>query len=353
MQDAGATRSSPPSGVTVAVLTYRRNAELAALLPLLVQELRGCPCAGQVLVVDNDPAAGAREVVTAQALDDVRYVWEGEPGIAAARNRALSEASYDLLVFIDDDERPVPGWLTLLLQAAAGSGAAAVVGPVVSEFAAPPSPFVVSGGFFDRRRLPSGTRVQVAASNNLLLDLAVVRRLGLAFDARFGLTGGSDYLFTRQLHLAGEQIVWCDEAVVVDVVPPERSRAAWVLRRAFRTGNGSAVIEVDLAAAGPARARERARQAGAGLARVLGGTAKAATGVLTGSLPLRASGARNVARGLGLLAGAAGSLYGEYSRPRETSPAATSPAVAGAPAAGSAPAVPTAPGVPTTPAGPP
>lgn len=325
-----ATAGAPGSAVsvTVAVLTYRRNAELAALLPRLVAELRACGSPGRVLVVDNDPGAGAGEVVETCGWPEVRYVWEAEPGIAAARNRALTEAEDDVLVFIDDDERPVTGWLRLLLDAYARSRPAAVVGPVVSEFAGEPSAFVLAGGFFDRRRMPTGSRVSVASSNNLLLDLAVVRRLGLSFDQRFGLTGGSDYLFTRQLHLAGEVLEWCDEAVVVDAVPPERSRPAWVLRRAFRTGNGSAVIEIDLAAPGRARARVRAQQVAAGLARVLGGSVKCCTGVASGSLPLRAHGARNLARGAGLLAGAAGIVYGEYRRPRPAPTTAERPVLA-------------------------
>jgi succinoglycan biosynthesis protein ExoM len=304
------------TAVTVAVLTYRRNAELAALLPTLVAELRACGFPGRVLVVDNDPGAGAREVVEEYGWEELHYVWEAEPGIAAARNRAMAESEDDVLVFIDDDERPVTGWLGLLLAAYTRSRASAVVGPVVSEFVGEPSDFVIAGGFFDRRRMPTGSRVSVAASNNLLLDLAVVRRLGLTFDRRFGLTGGSDYLFTRQLHLAGEVLEWCDEAVVVDVVPPERSRPGWVLRRAFRSGNSSAVIEIDLAAPGWARARVKAQQLAAGLVRVLGGLVKCCAGAVSGSLRLRAHGARNLARGAGLLAGAAGIVYGEYHRPK-------------------------------------
>ena len=54
--------------------------------------------------------------------------------------------------------------------------AAAVVGPVRSDYARDPSPWVQAGRFFDRRRLPTGTPVEVAATNNLLLDLHEVRR---------------------------------------------------------------------------------------------------------------------------------------------------------------------------------
>ena len=90
-----------------------------------------------VLVVDNDPDGGARETAS-QFGGGIAYVHEPTPGIAAARNRALAESvDFDLLVFIDDDERPTTGWLTSLLATRLRTGADGVVGPVVSTFAAP------------------------------------------------------------------------------------------------------------------------------------------------------------------------------------------------------------------------
>ena len=96
----------------------------------------------------------------------------------------------------------------------------------MSRFAETPDPWIAAGRFFDRRRLPTGTDLEVAATNNLLLDLAVVRRLGLRFDAAFGLSGGSDTLFTRELVASGERMVWCDEAIVYDIVPTDRAHAS-------------------------------------------------------------------------------------------------------------------------------
>ena len=56
-----------------------------------------------------------------------------------------------------------------------------------------------------------GTRVTVAATNNLLLDLPPIRAHGLDFDERFGLSGGSDTLFTRKLAKLGRLMLRCDE----------------------------------------------------------------------------------------------------------------------------------------------
>lgn len=233
----GAAAPAGPLTVTLAVLTFRRPTDLDAVLPLLVEQAaaQGDAYEVGVLVVDNDPGGGARTQVEAFARTAtgggtsgiaVRYAHEPVPGISAARNRALTEAGTRLLVFIDDDERPSERWLSLLLAQRERDEPAAVVGSVVSTYDVEPDAWVRAGGFFTRRRLTSGTRVDVAATNNLLLDLDVVRRLGLSFDLAFGLGGGEDMLFSRQLRARGGQIVWCDEAVVTDVVPAERSAAA-------------------------------------------------------------------------------------------------------------------------------
>jgi len=138
----------------------------------------------------------------------LRYVIEERPGVAAVRNRALDETGgRDLLVFIDDDEEPEPGWLAALVGLWASTGCQAVAGPVIPAYEVEPEAWVRQGEFFVRRTWPTGTVRPVAASNCLLLDLGFVRRAGLRFDEAFGATGGEDTLFT----------------------PPARARAAEVL----------------------------------------------------------------------------------------------------------------------------
>ncbi len=305
--------------VVVAVLTYRRPTDLAALLPDLVDQACSVGADCRLLVVDNDTTGSARALVQgwADATHGVRvdYAHEPRPGIAAARNRALDEAgTAELLVFIDDDERPAAGWLAALLDVRSATGATGVVGPVVSEFAVAPGPWLTAGRFFDRHRWATGTRLEVAATNNLLLDLHQVRRLGLRFDERFGLTGGSDTLFTRQLVQRGGVLVWCDEALVVDRVPAERLTRRWVLQRAYRSGNSWALTTLVLAGTHRGALGHRLALVREGLVRALGGGAEAMLGGLLGNPAHSARGRRTLARGTGMLAGATGRTYAEYAR---------------------------------------
>jgi hypothetical protein len=295
------------------MLTYRRPEGLAEAIGMLRTQLDLVPGA-RLLVIDNDEQPSASSAVAEAAGGDVRvvYVHEPTPGIAAARNRALEEAGPEaVVVFIDDDEQPSEKWLPTLLGCWEETGAAAVVGPVISRFDGTPDPWIDAGGFFRRLRHPTGTVVTTAATNNLLLDMAQVGEL--RFDLGFGLSGGSDTVFTRTLSATGGRIVWCDEAPVRDLVPAERATREWVRARAFRIGNSDSRAQVHLAPAG-GRPIARLRASGRGLVRVLGGSARLVLGRLAGSTTHHARGTRTFLRGLGMLRGAWGSYVSEYAR---------------------------------------
>ncbi|WP_116116020.1 glycosyltransferase family 2 protein [Austwickia chelonae] len=303
--------------VVVAVPTYRRNDHLTELLPLLVEQIRDLDegTTGRVLIIDNDPDRGAAPVVEAAALPGVTYVSEPTPGIASARNRALAaSADDDVLAFIDDDERPHPFWLALMVRTWLSTGAAAVAGRVLADYPDDLDPWVLTGGFFERRTWPTGTLVQAAPTSNLLVDLGVVRRMGLVFDVRTGMTGGEDTLFTRTLTAAGEQIVYCEEAAVVDQVPGSRANRRWVLTRAFSHGNSTGLLDTGFPGGSVSPVR-RVQVGAGGLVRGVVGTARACAGFVCRRPEHQAKGLRLAARGLGIAVGASGRVFLEYARP--------------------------------------
>ncbi|SFC27374.1 Glycosyltransferase, GT2 family [Nocardioides terrae] len=302
--------------ITVAVLTYRRPAALAEALLGIIEQVDQVP-ESRLLVIDNDQEPSAERVVAAVTAEHPRvfYVHEPRPGIATARNRAMIECgAQDLLVFIDDDERPAERWLIGLVSTWDRYRAPAVVGPVVSTFPGPLDPWITAGGFFNRARRPTGTLVGTAATNNLLLDLAQIRPLSLAFDESFGLSGGSDTVFTRQLVAKGGRIVWCDEALVFDAVPSDRTTRRWVTARVARMGNSDARAAVYLADRGPGRALARVAQTVRGCVRVAAGLGRMVYGRVIRSITHDARGTRTMLRGAGIIRGAWGSVVYEYRR---------------------------------------
>ena len=312
--------------VRVSVLTYRRNDDLRGLLPMLAEHVSeanalrpdsGATFRAGVLVVDNDPAGGAASVEEL-AAEHVRYVHEPVPGIAAARNRALDEAPADaLVVFIDDDERPEEHWLVRLLTTWDEHRPAAVGGPVEAVLDGPIDPWIEAGRFFHRafrEGLRTGQSVLVAPTGNILLDMSRINAHRLRFDSSLGLAGGEDTLFTRQLVESGEQIVWCQEAVALDPVPPDRLTRRWVVRRVFFVSNASISASIRLAGTLRERWRVRARYLGTGSARVVLGALQAAAGTVLFQRRIQARGVSKFVRGLGAVAAVIGLRFEEYRR---------------------------------------
>jgi glycosyltransferase involved in cell wall biosynthesis len=298
----------------IAVLTYKRPDDIKLALETLSIQAESVPYRIGILVIDNDPEGGAETTVRPFVGDRVRYVHEPKPGIAAGRNRALMEsADWPVLIFVDDDEVPTERWLEHLLDTYSNTHAAAVVGPVVSEYAHDLDPWMLGGRFFDRRRMATGTPVQAAATNNLLLDLDQLKSMGVVFDERYGLSGGSDTLFTRQIVGNGGAMVWCDEAIVIDRVPAERLTREWVLQRAFRSGNSWSRTGLELSHGG-GRVAVRVRSVAAGIGRMGAGGLQFVLGWTTRNVAHKARGARTVMRGAGLASGAFGHVYSEYKR---------------------------------------
>jgi glycosyltransferase involved in cell wall biosynthesis len=325
---AQSTDGDAPS-IVVAIPTYRRAERLAALLPLVGAQLSEL-CAemlvsrGGIVVVDNDDAGSARAVVEpSYAGIPALYAVETTRGIPAVRNRALDEsAGFRLLAFIDDDELPLAEWLRALVATwQEYDHPAAVMGRVVSIFAADVDPWVKSCGLFQRPERPTGTEISVAATGNLLLDLDQIRASGVRFDESIGLGGGSDTLFSMALKRTGARMVWCNESVTEDTVEIERQTRAWALKRAYSHGNVTVRVRLRLEPSAAARAAIRLTCVAGGAARAVVGGGRNVYGWLVRSERHRARGLRLVYRGAGMVAGGLGRSYAAYAR-AESLPAA-------------------------------
>lgn len=304
--------------VRIAVPTFRRPEGISRLLTALMPQVTEANEAGNysasVIVIDNDPEASARSLVEAFG---VAYLHEPRPGIAAVRNASVA-ASVDqtALILLDDDEVPAEDWLNELVTAYIRTGADGVAGRVVTLFPDATPAWVFAAGAFVRPTRVDGQRMNEAASNNLLLDVSAILRSSLSFNEEFGLTGGSDSLFTREFTAWGADLRWCETALVFEQEDPDRFTRPWVLMRAFRAGNTAVRVDRALARNPLQRIIMSTRRLAHGALFVLAGYARAAWGIVTRSLVHRARGERRAVRGLGMVAGAFGYAFNEYGRRR-------------------------------------
>jgi len=101
--------------LTVAIPSYRRPADLRRALEALTRQER--PVDEVVVVARKDDTGThsvAGEFVGLLPLD-LQLV--EKPGVVEAYNRAMDEATGDILSFIDDDAAPYPDWARRIVQA--------------------------------------------------------------------------------------------------------------------------------------------------------------------------------------------------------------------------------------------
>lgn len=300
----------------ICICTCERPAGLARLLKALDQQRLGdlAETALRILIVDNGRSRAAVPVVEAYRATGrfpVTYTREETRGLAAVRNRSLEAAAAvgaDWIALIDDDEFPDRDWLRNLLGTALRSGVAACVGPVVPFFDRVPPAWAVAGGFFTKRLDVRDGFVADGHTCNALLDLRVIRALGLSFDMRFNTMGGEDTYFFHALLRAGHRIAWAESALVYDSIPTHRMRVRWLLARWYRSGS----VEAYLGRHRPETVSGRLANAGRGLARLAGGLLRLGIAGLSLKPANLISGAYTLCRGAGLIAAVFGLSYREY-----------------------------------------
>jgi len=208
----------------------------------------------EVIVVDNDNRRSAEDIVRLyQRLNTRRIVYDCEPiqNIALARNRAILNATGNLIAFMDDDEFPVEDWLVNLYRTMKKYQSDGVLGPVIPFFPQEAPQWLRVSKVCDRRRLQTGTLLtdRDTRTGNVLLNRRILPKDGNWFNPVYGLTGGEDQDFFRRQINSGGTFVWCDEAEVYETVPEERWRASFHLTKNSRAGTlyGEALRQFGLA----------------------------------------------------------------------------------------------------------
>jgi N-acetylglucosaminyl-diphospho-decaprenol L-rhamnosyltransferase len=206
--------------VSVLIVAWNSGAELRRTLPPLLRELRE---GDELIVVDNDSpddsAAVARELAPAAKI----VTMGRNRGFAGGADVGASAATGDLLVILNPDAMPLPGWGEAIRRPwLEGRGWSAWQGLVAGEDAATinsagnPVHFtgIVWAGLHDEplSAAPGPGPVTAASGACLAVPLEVWRRLG-GFAERFFMYH-EDVDLSLRLRLAGETVGIEPRAVV-------------------------------------------------------------------------------------------------------------------------------------------
>jgi GT2 family glycosyltransferase len=218
----------PP--LTVAVCTRDRPEDLALCLEALAK--LDYPKL-EILVIDNAPATDATAELVRSRFPGVRHVLEPRPGLDWARNRAVLEATGEILAYADDDVVVDPGWARGLANAFAECPSAGCVTGLVVPYELETEAqqlFERYGGFgrgFQRKefRVAPGSPMpwgwigtgQFGTGANMAFRRATLLRLGgfdPALDVGTATNGGGDLEMYFRVLRAGEALVYEPRALV-------------------------------------------------------------------------------------------------------------------------------------------
>lgn len=234
--------------LSIVVPTFRREDYLPPLFAAVADQIATVTDPVELILVDNSPDGSARAIPTPAF---VRYIHEPRTGVAEARNRGVAEARGSHIIFLDDDQRPAPGWLQAF-AAAARRGDRATFGAVEPLFeTTPPHALLAPLDRIFSRRLPAAPGAEVQSlraylgSGNSMFARATLALVDPPFDTSFN-AGGEDVWLFRQLddqhHIP---MIWCPKALVHELVPPRRATMTFLRARRFSDGQLRCLVESD------------------------------------------------------------------------------------------------------------
>lgn len=227
--------------VSICICTFRRPEKLSKLLFRLINQIDEQIYPVEIIIVDNDNNRSAKPTVdkikTATPIK-IKYYCELIQNISLARNKAVSVAKGDLIIFIDDDEYPSNKWLDNLLLFYNNNACDGVFGPVKPVFEVPPPSWIIRSKIFEREEHPSGyvARLGDMRTGNVLLKRNLLLEDRNAFDPKYGLVGGEDTEFFKRMTERGYKFLWCQEATVFETIPKERLTIDYQIKRALGRG---------------------------------------------------------------------------------------------------------------------
>ncbi|QBQ54500.1 glycosyltransferase [Nitrosococcus wardiae] len=235
-----------------AVCTYNRS----EYLPNLIKALRSqsCQVPFEILVVDNNSTDDTPQVLVSLAQEEgvnLRFLREMQQGIVFARNRAIEEsAESDYLVFIDDDEIPLPGFLRAAVDALEREGADCVGGQVKVKFDPHPRPhwltddllgFLAEINYGSQPFWITNTSTPIWTAN-IAYRMSLFRSFpSLRFDFRYnreGKTtgGGEDAIMFKALLSRGARIRYRPDMAVEHFVEPWKLKRSYFLKFHYYVG---------------------------------------------------------------------------------------------------------------------
>jgi glycosyltransferase involved in cell wall biosynthesis len=243
--------------VSIAIATFNRATELQLTLITLTRLQAHEVDDWEIVVVGNNCSDETANVVASfipEFEGRLRYVEEFRQGLSHARNRALIEARFEIIAFLDDDVDVDPYWLDALVKTFRAEDCAAVGGRAYLVYPHGRPQWLsekregllskVEHGTLRRRAMPdelfgvnlSFRREWFERVGNFRIDLG---RTGTC------LIGDEDVEMLERIAAAGGNLVYEPAALVGHRVAPSRLSRRWFWSRCYWGKWGAARTEAN------------------------------------------------------------------------------------------------------------
>jgi len=223
--------------VSVVIPTHARPRQLRGCLQALAQQQMRKD-SFEVIVVDDGSPEPLNSLVEEFVSDlGVRLVRQNNAGPAAARNRGVVESFAPLVAFTDDDCRPYPDWLRILVHTSHRIPGAIVGGATHNglnqDIYATTSQFIVDLVYLNFNK--DCGDAYFLTSNNILCPRKYFLDIG-GFDSTFRQAGAEDRDFCDRWRAAGMKLVWRPDAGVEH----QHNQSVWrFISLHYRYGKGA------------------------------------------------------------------------------------------------------------------
>ena len=198
----------------------------------------------EILVVDNDETASAKEVVEKFRniiSIPVNYFVEEKRGLSNARNRLILEAvnlGASHIAMFDDDIILPENWLVNYVDYYNGNENAVVVtAPSYAKFTQEPPKYILKNDLFKcHTTKKTGSIRDDAASGNVFFPLTLVTELKLNFNSEYIFMGGEDGRFFGEASSKGAVIVWCNDCFNYELNGSDKINIKWIINRSYYNG---------------------------------------------------------------------------------------------------------------------
>lgn len=237
--------------VVIAICTFKRPHLLKQTLDSISCMIFPEKTKTEILVIDNDANASAKEVVDKYIENSnikTHYFLEENTGLSNVRNRSLNEAiklNATHLAFIDDDEIADKNWLVEHINFYNSEENIFVSsGPTFSKFINDYPSYIKKNNVFKTvSTKPHGLIRDNCATGNVFFPLNIVKENNIYFSQDHNFIGGEDGEFFGRISKAGYPIGWNTKAINYEIVGEERANVKWILKRKYYNGFCAALLK--------------------------------------------------------------------------------------------------------------